>query len=83
MKKFRDEIYEPEHESGVTCWCKPTVTNKNGEMHITHHEERDKIPALVLSVIEDVEEHASQQDDDAEIAGMLRATQMIKDNLGL
>ena len=34
--------FEPEHEEGVTCWCKPTVTvnNVDKKTYIDHKEQR-------------------------------------------
>jgi hypothetical protein len=44
MNDFIDEFmklhYEPEHESGVTCWCNPVVNIKEGTPHIEHNEQR-------------------------------------------
>lgn len=83
--KLENKIYEPEHEEGVTCWCKPTTTvnNQTQKVYIDHNEQRKVIPDLIISILEDVEEHASHQDDDSEIAGMYRAVEMIRHNLGL
>ena len=45
VESFRQKIYEPVHEEGVTCWCKPIVTGEGTSeaniMTITHNEERD------------------------------------------
>lgn len=32
--------YEPEHERGQTCWCKPKTMVRNGVPHIEHNEQR-------------------------------------------
>lgn len=45
VERFRNKIYEPVHEEGVTCWCKPMVTGEGttegNVMTITHNEERE------------------------------------------
>lgn len=83
--KLRDEIYEPVHEEGQTCWCKPitTVDPVSKKVYIDHNQQRDVVPAIILHALENVEEHASQQDDNEEISGMLQAVEIIKHNLGL
>ena len=32
--------YEPEHESGQTCWCEPITMARQGVAHIEHNEQR-------------------------------------------
>lgn len=81
--KLKDEIYEPEHERGVTCWCKPKIIKTDSVYEIIHTEERKRIPDLINKVLSEIEEHASHQDDNCEIKGMLRAVKMIKDYLTL
>ena len=78
------EIYEPEHERGVTCWCRPKSIVKRAEHHIVHNEERARIPKLVNDVLDDVLEWASNADeDDRYIEGMYKAIEMAQRKLGL
>lgn len=48
LKHLRKIIYEPEHERGVTCWCRPKVFRSNvGIMHIVHNEQRELLTRYV------------------------------------
>ena len=38
--RFLRTHYEPEHESGQTCWCEPRTLIKNSITHIEHNEQR-------------------------------------------
>lgn len=40
QNEFRKIYYEPEHEDGETCWCKPRCWVDNGQYRIDHHEQR-------------------------------------------
>lgn len=48
-KEFLKLHYEPEHESGQTCGCKPVTLVKEGIIHIEHNEQRIILSAFLSS----------------------------------
>ena len=55
-KSWEDElyklVYEPEHESGLTCWCGPTYYKEEGGLtHLRHKEQRDVIKSFIHSTL--------------------------------
>ena len=51
IKEFRKLIYEPEHENGIVCWCKPKTFVKEGTPHIEHNEQRDVLTDFIESLL--------------------------------
>lgn len=62
LKEFEEKLlkihYEPEHESGVTCWCKPKMSVKEGVPHIEHNEQRVVLKAFLRTSLQSVHDHA-------------------------
>jgi len=51
MKEFRKLIYEPEHTKDA-CWCSPVYSKEaDGNLHITHHEQRDVLTDFLMNTL--------------------------------
>src|SRR3990167_836531 len=51
-EEFLKIHYEPEHESGPTCWCGPTYFKEDdGLTHLRHKEQRDVIKSFIHSTL--------------------------------
>ena len=51
-EEFLKTHYEPEHERGQTCWCRPVTLVKEGTPHIEHHEQRVILVVLIRTLLE-------------------------------
>lgn len=69
-KKLARIHYEPNHEEGVTCWCKPTTAVEDGTTHIVHIPQRQLLMEFVeellssekQKMVEEVRELKSEYD---------------------
>ena len=50
QKEWPSMHYEPEHESGQTCWCKPNSIVRGETLHIEHNEQREVLEAFITSI---------------------------------
>lgn len=68
VRKFRKQVYEPEHIK-APCWCSTTWRKEeDGKMHIYHTEQRDLLSLLLEKAIDEVWEKAQEEEQDKILA---------------
>lgn len=61
IQGFMKLHYEPEHESGPVCWCKPKSISEKGVYHISHQQQRIILRSFLTEAFKRVYKSAKNQ----------------------